>query len=78
MAEYSPMQTMAEKLDLNAEKTRLEERKKRLSRITLNDGLEEKEIKTPSPTSILTQFDYLFKIVIIGDSVSELKEIKHA
>ena len=73
------MQTMAEKLDLNAEKTRLEERKKRLSRITLNDGEEEgKEIKPPSPTSILTQFDYLFKIVIIGDSVSELKEIKHA
>ena len=69
---------MAEKLDLNAEKTRLEERKKRLSRITLNDGEEEKEIKPPSPTSILTQFDYLFKIVIIGDSVSELKEIKHA
>ena len=59
---------MSEKDKLSLEKSKLEEKKRRVSQVigTINN----EEDGSLLPSSSKTVFDYLFKIVIVGDAVS--------
>ena len=52
---------------LQAEKHRLEDNKRKLSRLSVRENHEETKEKQESSNA--TRFDYIFKIVIIGDAV---------
>ena len=54
---------------IQSEKQRLEENKRKLSRLSFREN--DDEAKDKVDTSNTTRFDYIFKIVIIGDAVSE-------
>ena len=51
---------------LQAEKHRLEDNKRKLSRLSFRENYEEAKDKVDTSN---TRFDYIFKIVIIGDAV---------
>ena len=53
---------------MSLEKSKLEEKKRRVSQVIGTIGNQEDESLLPSSSK--TVFDYLFKIVIIGDAVS--------
>ena len=59
---------MSEKDKLSLEKSKLKEKKRRVSQVigTINNEEDESLL----PTSSKTVFDFLFKIVIVGDAVS--------
>ena len=59
---------MSEKDKLALEKSKLEEKKRRVSQVIGTITNEEDESLLPSSSK--TVFDYLFKIVIVGDAVS--------
>ena len=59
---------MSEKDKLTLEKSKLEEKKRRVSQVIGTITNEEDESLLPSSSK--TVFDYLFKIVIVGDAVS--------
>ena len=60
---------------LQSEKARLEENKRRLSRLSLRDNDENnEEEKEDIPDNPNNRFDYIFKIVIIGDAARMLAE----
>ena len=59
---------MSEKDKLSLEKKKLEEKKRRVSQVIGTISNEEDEDLLPSSSK--TVFDFLFKIVIVGDAVS--------
>ena len=59
---------MSEKDKLALEKTKLEEKKRRVSQVI--GTITNEEDQSLLPSSSKTVFDYLFKIVIVGDAVS--------
>ena len=56
---------------IKSEKHRLEENQRKLSRLSVRENHE--ETKEKQEASNATRFDYIFKIVIIGDAVRERK-----
>ena len=60
---------MSEKDKLSLEKSKLEEKKRRVSQVIGTINNEEDESLLPSSSK--TVFDFLFKIVIVGDAVSK-------
>merc|ERR1711936_1548429 len=65
----SPHTVVMDRARLQSEKARLEENKRRLSRLSLRDNDENnEEEKEDIPDNPNNRFDYIFKIVIIGDA----------
>lgn len=60
---------MSEKDKLSLEKSKLKEKKRRVSQVIGTINNEEDESLLPSSSKAI--FDFLFKIVIVGDAVSK-------